>query len=90
MGTDKRMDMSSMGDYNGVMGKNTVSRHQYHKDSVVDRPYFEKVRSFCYEAIRGEGCLVSCCFFALFCPSVVVLAHCMSALFFLFFLMLSV
>ncbi|XP_054891166.1 trinucleotide repeat-containing gene 6A protein-like isoform X2 [Poeciliopsis prolifica] len=42
MGTDKRMDMNSLGDYSGVMGKNTVSRHQYHKDSVVDRPYFDK------------------------------------------------
>ncbi|MEQ2161893.1 hypothetical protein GOODEAATRI_014340 [Goodea atripinnis] len=45
MGTDKRMDMSGMGDYNGVMGKNPVSRHQFHKDSVIERPYFDKVRS---------------------------------------------
>ncbi|XP_047214711.1 trinucleotide repeat-containing gene 6A protein-like isoform X2 [Girardinichthys multiradiatus] len=37
MGTDKRMDMSSMGDYNGVMGKNPISRHH-----VVERPYFDK------------------------------------------------
>lgn len=41
---DKRMDMGSMGDYNGVMGKNPGSRHQLHKESAMDRnPYFDKV-----------------------------------------------
>lgn len=41
---DKRMDMGSMGDYNGVMGKNLGSRHQLHKESAMDRsPYYDKV-----------------------------------------------
>lgn len=40
---DKRMDMGSMGDFSGVMGKNLV-RHQLHKDSAMDRsPYYDKV-----------------------------------------------
>lgn len=41
---DKRMDMGSMGDFNGVMGKNPGSRHQLHKESAMDRsPYYDKV-----------------------------------------------
>ncbi|XP_038136264.1 trinucleotide repeat-containing gene 6A protein-like isoform X1 [Cyprinodon tularosa] len=44
MGTDKRIDMGSMGDYNGVMGKNPGSRHQYHKD--LDRSYFDKLSAY--------------------------------------------
>ncbi|XP_026181997.1 trinucleotide repeat-containing gene 6A protein isoform X2 [Mastacembelus armatus] len=40
---DKRMDMGSMGDFNGVMGKNPGSRHQLHKESAMDRsPYYDK------------------------------------------------
>uniref|UniRef100_UPI0037E9A14E trinucleotide repeat-containing gene 6A protein-like isoform X1 n=2 Tax=Semicossyphus pulcher TaxID=241346 RepID=UPI0037E9A14E len=40
---DKRMDMGSIGDYNGVMGKNPGSRHQLHKESAMDRsPYYDK------------------------------------------------
>lgn len=43
--SDKRVDMSSMGDFNGVMGKNPGSRHHLHKDSAMDRsPYYDKVR----------------------------------------------
>ncbi|XP_041854451.1 trinucleotide repeat-containing gene 6A protein-like [Melanotaenia boesemani] len=43
MVTDKRMDMSSMGDFNGVMGKNPGSRQQLHKESAMDRsPYYDK------------------------------------------------
>lgn len=42
---DKRMDMGSMGDFNGVIGKNPGSRHQLHKESAMDRsPYYDKVR----------------------------------------------
>lgn len=42
---DKRMDMGSIGDYNGVMGKNPGPRHQLHKESAMDRsPYYDKVR----------------------------------------------
>lgn len=42
--SDKRVDMGSMGDFNGVMGKNPGSRHQLHKDSAMDRsPYYDKV-----------------------------------------------
>ncbi|XP_067332253.1 trinucleotide repeat-containing gene 6A protein-like isoform X1 [Channa argus] len=41
---DKRMDMGGMGDFSGVMGKNPGSRHQLHKESVMDRnPYYEKL-----------------------------------------------
>lgn len=41
---DKRMDMGSMGDFNGVIGKNPGSRHQLHKESAMDRsPYYDKV-----------------------------------------------
>lgn len=41
---DKRVDMGSMGDYNGVVGKNPGSRHQSHKESAMDRsPYYDKV-----------------------------------------------
>lgn len=41
---DKRMDMGSMVDFNGVMGKNPGSRHQLHKESAMDRsPYYDKV-----------------------------------------------
>lgn len=44
MVTDRRIDMSSMGDFNGVVGKNLGSRHQFHKDSAMDRSsYFDKV-----------------------------------------------
>uniref|UniRef100_A0A3Q1HCD4 TNRC6 PABC binding domain-containing protein n=1 Tax=Anabas testudineus TaxID=64144 RepID=A0A3Q1HCD4_ANATE len=40
---DKRMDMGSMGDFSGVMGKNPGSRHQLHKESAMDRsPYYDK------------------------------------------------
>ncbi|CAJ1076430.1 trinucleotide repeat-containing gene 6A protein isoform X1 [Xyrichtys novacula] len=40
---DKRMDMGSIGDYNGMMGKNPGSRHQLHKESAMDRnPYYDK------------------------------------------------
>lgn len=43
---DKRMDMGSMGDFNGVVGKNPGPRHQAHKDSGMDRsPYYDKVCS---------------------------------------------
>uniref|UniRef100_A0A8C6KJ98 Trinucleotide repeat containing adaptor 6A n=1 Tax=Nothobranchius furzeri TaxID=105023 RepID=A0A8C6KJ98_NOTFU len=43
MAADKRMDTSSM-DFNGGVGKNPGSRHQFHKESAVDRsPYFDKV-----------------------------------------------
>lgn len=43
---DKRMDMGSMGDFNGVVGKNPGPRHQPHKESAMDRsPYYDKVRS---------------------------------------------
>lgn len=81
MGTDKRMDMSSMGDYNGVVGKNPVSRHQYHKDSVADRPYFDKVRSLVsYEGLTVKNvCLTA--FVVQLRPSVVVMAHYMSPFF---------
>lgn len=42
--SDKRVDMSSMGDFNGVMGKNPGSRHQLHKESAMDRSsYYDKV-----------------------------------------------
>lgn len=41
---DKRVDMGSMGDFNGVVGKNPGPRHQSHKDSAMDRsPYYDKV-----------------------------------------------
>lgn len=41
---DKRVDMGSMGDFNGVVGKNPGSRHQTHKESAMDRsPYYDKV-----------------------------------------------
>uniref|UniRef100_A0AAX7SJR4 TNRC6 PABC binding domain-containing protein n=1 Tax=Astatotilapia calliptera TaxID=8154 RepID=A0AAX7SJR4_ASTCA len=41
---DKRMDMGSIGDFNGVMGKNSGSRHHLHKDSTMDRSsYYDKV-----------------------------------------------
>lgn len=41
---DKRMDMSSMGDFNAVIGKNPGSRHQLSKESAMDRSsYFDKV-----------------------------------------------
>lgn len=41
---DKRVDMGSMGDYNGIVGKNPGSRHQSHKESAMDRsPYYDKV-----------------------------------------------
>lgn len=41
---DKRVDLGSMGDYNGVVGKNPGSRHQSHKESAMDRsPYYDKV-----------------------------------------------
>lgn len=40
---DKRMDMGSIGDFNGVMGKNSGSRHHLHKDSTMDRSsYYDK------------------------------------------------
>ncbi|XP_020775608.2 trinucleotide repeat-containing gene 6A protein isoform X1 [Boleophthalmus pectinirostris] len=39
---DKRMDMGSMGDLNGVMGKNLGSRHPLHKDPMDRSPYFDK------------------------------------------------
>ncbi|XP_068192050.1 trinucleotide repeat-containing gene 6A protein-like isoform X2 [Antennarius striatus] len=40
---DKRMDLGSMGDFNGVMGKSPGSRHQFHKESAMDRsPYYDK------------------------------------------------
>lgn len=43
--SDKRVDMGSMGDFNGVMGKNPGSRHQLHKESAMDRShYYDKVR----------------------------------------------
>lgn len=42
--SDKRVDMGSMGDFNGVMGKNHGSRHQLYKESALDRsPYYDKV-----------------------------------------------
>lgn len=45
--SDKRVDMGSMGDFNGVMGKNPGSRHQLHKESAMDRsPYYDKVFRF--------------------------------------------
>lgn len=51
---DKRMDMGSVGDFNGVMGKNPGSRHQLHKESAMDRsPYYDKV--------RGTGVIVGLC-----------------------------
>lgn len=41
---DKRVDMGSMGEFNGVMGKNPGSRHQLHKESAMDRSsYYDKV-----------------------------------------------
>ncbi|KAM9746324.1 trinucleotide repeat-containing gene 6A protein-like isoform 3-T4 [Menidia menidia] len=43
MVSDKRMDMNSMGDFNGVMGKNPGPRQQLHKESAMDRsPYYDK------------------------------------------------
>lgn len=51
---DKRVDMGSMGDFNGVMGKNPGSRHQLHKESAMDRsPYYDKV-------CRNKVSVVSC------------------------------
>lgn len=48
MVTDRRMDISSMGDFNGGVGKNPGSRHQFHKESAMDRsPYFDKVNTPC-------------------------------------------
>lgn len=44
--SDKRVDMGSMGDFTGVMGKNPGSRHQLHKESAMDRsPYYDKVHN---------------------------------------------
>lgn len=41
---EKRMEVVSMGEFNGVMGKNPGSRHQLHKESPMDRsPYYDKV-----------------------------------------------
>ncbi|XP_068605700.1 trinucleotide repeat-containing gene 6A protein-like [Brachionichthys hirsutus] len=41
---DKRMDLGSMGDFNGAMGKNHGSRHQFHKESAMDRSsYYDKL-----------------------------------------------
>ncbi|KAF7220840.1 trinucleotide repeat-containing gene 6A protein isoform X1 [Nothobranchius furzeri] len=46
MAADKRMDTSSM-DFNGGVGKNPGSRHQFHKESAVDRsPYFDKLSTY--------------------------------------------
>lgn len=42
--SDKRVDMGSMGEFSGVIGKNPGSRHQLHKESTMDRsPYYDKV-----------------------------------------------
>ncbi|KAK7939864.1 hypothetical protein WMY93_003190 [Mugilogobius chulae] len=43
MTLDKRMDLGSMGDINGVMGKNLGSRHPFHKDSIDRSSYFDKL-----------------------------------------------
>ncbi|KAM9392795.1 trinucleotide repeat-containing gene 6A protein-like isoform 2-T3 [Pholidichthys leucotaenia] len=40
---DKRMDMVSVGDFNGAMAKTSGSRHHLQKDSAMDRnPYYDK------------------------------------------------
>lgn len=50
---DKRMDMGSIGDFNGVMGKNSGSRHHLHKDSTMDRSsYYDKV----WRSMSGVTC----------------------------------
>lgn len=70
---DKRMDMGSIGDFNGVMGKNLGSRHQLHKESNMDRsPYYDKVcrsinRVRVNSVLRRDGAYVGlrkmvCCY----------------------------
>lgn len=51
--SDKRVDMGSIGEFSGVMGKNPGSRHQLHKESAMDRsPYYDKVH-------ENVWCLIS-------------------------------